>query len=280
MKRIILPTDFSANSKHAMSYALQFFSNETCHFYLLHSYEPVAENMNHMQISAATFNVEKSAKALSEEKLHALQVHLEQLNNNPKHSFETVASFNILTDEVNYLADTKKCDYVVMGTKGATGAKEILFGSNTVQVFKKAPCPVMAIPEVAVYTKPEQVLFPTDFEIPYTTQMLQPVLEITTNCNAQLHVLHVASKTALTTEQNRQKLTLQKLLKPLVNTFHEVEETNVSAAILSFQETHSTDMLIMIQTKKSFFESLFFTSTIHHIGHHITKPFLVIPVTL
>ena len=43
------------------------------------------------------------------------------------------------------VVEDKAIDYVVMGTKGATGAKEVLFGSNTVHVFKKVKCPVLAL---------------------------------------------------------------------------------------------------------------------------------------
>ena len=36
MKKILLPTDFSKNSWNAIKYAIHFFENETCDFYILH----------------------------------------------------------------------------------------------------------------------------------------------------------------------------------------------------------------------------------------------------
>jgi len=35
MKNILLPSDFSKNSKNAIQYAMKFFENEECHFYIL-----------------------------------------------------------------------------------------------------------------------------------------------------------------------------------------------------------------------------------------------------
>ena len=35
MKNILLPSDFSKNSKNAIQYAIKFFENEECHFYIL-----------------------------------------------------------------------------------------------------------------------------------------------------------------------------------------------------------------------------------------------------
>ena len=40
-------------------------------------------------------------------------------------------------------------DLIVMGTKGASGLKRILIGSNTVNVISKTKVPVLVIPEVA-----------------------------------------------------------------------------------------------------------------------------------
>jgi hypothetical protein len=36
MKNILLPTDFSENSWNAISYAIQFFEDIKCNFYLIH----------------------------------------------------------------------------------------------------------------------------------------------------------------------------------------------------------------------------------------------------
>ena len=36
MKNILLPTDFSENSWNAIKYAISFFKNQDCNFYLLH----------------------------------------------------------------------------------------------------------------------------------------------------------------------------------------------------------------------------------------------------
>src|SRR5262249_11326070 len=40
-------------------------------------------------------------------------------------------------------------DLIVMGTKGASGLKQMLIGSNTVNVIAKTMTPVLVIPEVA-----------------------------------------------------------------------------------------------------------------------------------
>jgi hypothetical protein len=46
-----------------------------------------------------------------------------------------------------------KFDLVKISTKGATGAKEVLIGSNAAAVVKGAVSPVLIIPEKASYKK-------------------------------------------------------------------------------------------------------------------------------
>ena len=59
---------------------------------------------------------------------------------NSNHSIEIISSFNNLIPEITDVIDREEIDFVIMGTKGATGAKEVLFGSNTVHVFKNTKC--------------------------------------------------------------------------------------------------------------------------------------------
>ncbi len=40
MKNILLPTDFSENSKNAIRFAMRFFEGETCTFHILNSQKP------------------------------------------------------------------------------------------------------------------------------------------------------------------------------------------------------------------------------------------------
>ncbi|MCK5442893.1 MAG: hypothetical protein KAJ23_13470 [Maribacter sp.] len=41
-----------------------------------------------------------------------------------------------------------------MGTQGATGAGDILLGTNTRHVIKKAACPILAVPSDFTYKTP------------------------------------------------------------------------------------------------------------------------------
>lgn len=277
MKNILLPTDFSDNSIHAIHHALQMFSKDSCHFYILHSYEAVMENMAQMQVSTTEIGVEEKAKKASQERLDDVLQKVTTASNNPGHTFETISGPDELTKEIKKLVDQKHIDYVVMGTKGATGSKEVLYGSNTVDVFKKSTCPVLVIPKKAAYKAVKDILFTTDYGIDYQAKSLKPLQEIAKEQGSKVHVLHVSFGDALSSKQQTNRLKLTGYLENTNHDFHDVRNEDVQPAIVEFQEQHAVDMLVMINNKHSFFENLFFSSRINKIGFHTGIPFLVIP---
>ena len=53
------------------------------------------------------------------------------------YNFKITARFNTLISGIKDFVDTQSIDLIVMETKEATNANEILFGSNTVHVLKE-----------------------------------------------------------------------------------------------------------------------------------------------
>ena len=142
MKRIILPTDFSDNALHAIRYALLLFKEEECTFYLMNTYTPAVYQTEYLLHSPGQIGMGDIYQSESQEQLENLQKKLETENKNPKHSFMTHSAFNILVDEVSTMAENEEAHLVVMGTQGASGAKEIFLGTHTVHVIKKSKIPV------------------------------------------------------------------------------------------------------------------------------------------
>lgn len=276
MKKILLPTDFSENSYEAIDYALRIFKNVTCKFYLTHTYMPPVYNAEYLVGSPGLIGLGDVMQETSMTQLEKLQNHLEKQYKNPNHSFITHSAFNTLLNEVLETVESEDIDMVVMGTKGATGAAEILFGTNTVHILKKAKCPVLVVPPNFKYENPLEVLFPTDFEIAYNKKILAPLLDIADEHGSQINVLHVSTGYDLTPDQEKQKKDLGELLGTKV-LFHDVPSNEIINAINDFQTKEKINLLVMIKNKHTFIERLFIEPTIKKIGFHVTIPFLVLP---
>lgn len=278
MKKILLPTDFSDNSWNAIKYALQLFKNEKCSFTLLNTYTPVVYQVEYMQASFSQFQVIDAIKETSKQNLNDLIKRIEVEFPNPNHVFSEISSFNTLTAEINDLYEGNAVDFIIMGTKGATGLKEVLFGSNTVHVLKDAKCPVIAIPNDFDFETPHELLFPTDFQLDFKNKHLQPIIEIANLYTIRINVLHVYDDDeSLSGEQENNRIKLEDSFKGIAHLFHYVRNQNVAEAITQFQFKSRINLLVMINNKRSFFENLFFKSTINQIGFKLNVPFLVIP---
>ena len=280
MKNILLPTDFSENSWNAIKYALQFFKEDVCTFYMLNTYTPIILNFEQAMMNSSQYEL---ADALRETSLNNLKKFKKKIQNefpNDHHTIKSISSFNVLISEIKEVIKDKNINYIVMGTKGATGAKEVLFGSNTVQVFKHVRCPVLAIPNDFEYESPHDILFPTDYDISYQPNHLKPIVEIAKSHISRINILHVFANGSLSKTQEQNKTLLESSLHGVAHLYHDVAHQNVMKAIDNFQIKTKINLLIMINNKHSFFENLFFRSTLNRIGFHLKIPFLVIPSTV
>ncbi|MFB9056106.1 universal stress protein [Mariniflexile ostreae] len=280
MKKILLPTDFSNNSWNAIAYALQLFKNESCTFYVLNTYTPMIYHAEHVLVNSAQFEMVDAVREMSLTQLNDIKNRIERDYPNPNHIIETLSTFNTLIPEIRDVVESKSIDYVVMGTKGATGAQEILFGSNTVHVFKNIKCPVLAIPEGYTFKDPKAILFPTDYEIDYKNKQIKPILNMVSLFDSTTHILNVSYGYDLSEDQKTNKHNLETYFKQTQHTFHSVSNNSVQEAITNFQLENNIQLLVMINNKHSFFENLFFKSTINQIGFNLKIPFLVIPSKL
>lgn len=276
MTRILFPTDFSQNSLSAIRYGLHLFKDIKCTFYLLNTYMPPVYHTEYLMGSPAQIGLGDIAQENSRTNLNDLKNLLENDFQNPLHTFITHSALNVLSNEVARTVEAEAIELIVMGTQGATGAKEILFGTNTVHIIKNAKCPVLAIPSNVTYEPPKQILFPTDYEVDFDKNKLSILSKIVTHHVSNINVMHVFTGYELTEEQQKHKKKLDSLLSKKA-VFHDVESNELIAAINDFQLRQRINLLVMVQNKHSFFERLFIDPVIKKIGFHVTIPFLVIP---
>ncbi|MFD0798720.1 universal stress protein [Maribacter chungangensis] len=277
MLRILLPTDFSENSYDAIQYALKTFKNVAAEFYLLHTYMPPVYHAEYLVGSPGLIGLGDAIREAAVENLKELKTRIEKEHPNDKHTFTYLANLNTLTGEIDRIVPDEKIDLIVMGTKGATGAKEILFGTNTVDIIKKASCPVLAVPPNFEYEVPKEILFPTDYEVAFKTAPLKILLTIARQHISSIEVLHVSNGYELTEKQLKNQERLDAELKGIAHLFHNVNNQEIITAINNFQLKHKMNLLVMVQNKHTFVERLFIEPVIKKIGFHITIPFMVLP---
>ncbi|MCM4153414.1 universal stress protein [Arenibacter sp. N53] len=279
MKKILLPTDFSKNAWNAIDYTLNYFKNEKCLFYILHTYTPTFYRVDYMMGGPVNSAIPDKDVELAQEGLEKTLADIKNNYPNKNHKYKTLSSFNILTDEIREVTEREGIDIIAMGTQGATGAKEIFLGTRTVHVIKKASIPVLAIPSDYTFKVINTIVFPTDYSTPYDVKSLGFLVNMSMLLKAKLIVLNVKDEYSLNEQQNANKKTLDVLLKPIDHSFQQVKGEFMPNAIHEFVEKHRIGILAIMNRKHSFLERLITKSTVDSIGYHSRIPFLVIPET-
>jgi len=276
MKKILLPTDFSDSAWNAITYAMDFFKNEVCTFYLLHAYTPAFYRMDYIlggPMFSAIPDAEVDISLAGLEKTHS---DIKNLPHNPKHHFEEVSAFNVLTHEINDLTQEKDIDLIVMGTKGATGAKEVFIGSNTVYVLRKATAPVFVVPVNSKYKSVKKVLFPTDYLTQYKEHEFQHLIELVKMSGGHLTILHVKEEYELSEAQLKNKTHLATLLKGIPHTFAEENGKLMPEAVIKYIDQEKFDLLAMMNRKHSILDRLFVKHNVDQLSFHVQVPFFVV----
>ncbi|HUH45632.1 MAG TPA: universal stress protein [Arenibacter sp.] len=280
MKKILIPTDFSENAYGAMTYAVQLFEGEECTFYLLNSYTPAIYQSEYLLHSPGQIGLGDIYRIDSEDGLKHFRDRIITEYGNPKHRFEVRSAFSVLMEAIDDLVEEEEIDLIIMGTQGATGAKEIFLGSNTVHAIKRAKRPILAIPFRFEYNAPKKILFPTDYEIDYSTDLLKEVFLIADLHQATIDVLHIKNNYDFDNDLEMGKSKLKGLLSDKKHHFHEVPDRGIIEAINEAQIKYTSNFLVMVRNKHSFLENLFSKPVINQIGFHTKIPFLVLPYHL
>ncbi|MBO0323697.1 universal stress protein [Muricauda sp. CAU 1633] len=275
MRTVLIPTDFSKNALHAMQYAQELYKCERTCFFILHTY------MDEVYVAYKTAPTEnretqkEEKKKESEKKLDNLVQTVMGNPSNPLHNFEVVTSFDSLVDGINDFVNEMNIDLVIMGTKGETSDHKTTFGSYTIEVFKYVKCPVLAIPKDFEYKQPKTILFPTDYMLPYKRRELKLLGDLAGKFKSEVHCLYFTDFEDLSPRQEDNKRFLEDALSKAYLSFETTSVKNKADAIMDYIEKREVGMLVMVNSRHSFFEDMLYRSTVDLLGLKVKIPFLV-----
>ncbi len=283
MKTILLPTDFSENAWNAIKYALKFFEDSTCTFYLLHvntlNYTMAEDSLNEDLLYIDTEDlIEKTYIKPSKLQLRKILKRISQeFPVNKNHHFFILTDYNFFIDSIRKHVDEKNIDMIIMGTKGATGLKKLIIGSNAADVIKKVKCTTLIVPENATFTNLNEIAFPTDYFLTYGVNILKPIYEIIETHHSSLRVLHVTHKPEkLSLSQQDNKDLIQDYFSNFEMRFYNLTNKNVEDAIECFVQSRDVNMIAMVAKNLNYFQQILFHSKVEEISYHTNIPFLVI----
>ena len=181
MKTILAPVDFSDISINAIAFAAELTRRTSARLIVIHIIE------------------QEKTEEKAKNKLQKLESDLcgsIDFNLN----VEFLLAHGNLINTLNKTIAAQRPDLIVMGTKGASGLKKLLIGSNTVNVIAMTRVPVLVIPEVARFEhflnkEKTRIVLATDLESLENEDSLGILKEIALLIsNPKLRVLSVRPK--------------------------------------------------------------------------------------
>lgn len=279
MKSILLPTDFSNNSINAIHYAIEMFEDERCEFFILNIQKAssfVSDDLMTMQSSTTIYqNLIESSK-MSIEKIIS---DVKKKFNTQNHVYHSVVDYDNFVDSIKQIVQAKNICLIVMGTKGATGAEKVLFGSNTVRVMQRVDCPVIAVPDNYKFSAINKIAFTSNYLTRYKKKELKPLITIAEKFNSKIDVLHLTKGEHLSTNQENNRAFLDECFTSLNHEFINLANTDLFETVEHYILFNDIDLLAMMRRKHSFLERLFTRHHVETFAFKVSVPFLVMENT-
>ena len=275
MKKILLPTDFSKNSINAIEYASQLFKEVPCRFYLLNVFKiPYLVNEELMEHNVA--ELAALGEEMYDSSIKEMETLIERLPTNEKHNFETISDYNLFNLAVHKVVEEKNVELIIMGTKGATGAKEIFMGSNTGDVVMRSSCNVIAVPENHSFKSPKEIVFPTDFKVDYNFEDLAPLINLSEMYNSSIRIVHFSEESDLDQVQEENKKKLSTFLDHIDHEFYTLSSSDFEDGLNCFTQSRANiDMIVILVRHYGFFQRLFFKPKVRSLSFHTNIPLFV-----
>ncbi|QEK50587.1 universal stress protein [Pedobacter aquae] len=276
MIKILVTTDFSANSKAAIRFAIKFATQypevSLTFFHSYHILKPTSYSDAKFEAyeKAQKENISKRLEKFVKDVYHAAGIKPSEINCVCRES--VVAHSNIM----NY-AEHEGFNFIAIGTRGA-GKIEKLFGTHTSYVISQSSIPVIAVPKTYRSRDIESVLYASD--LINLDKELDQVIDFAKPIDAKIEVVHfgfpsdIAKKVKLAEEKvkNHSDYPVEFHVQP--SDFIKSLVDNIETAV----KRSKPSMLVMFTDQKvSFFKKMLFSGNTEEFALNTRVPLLVYP---
>lgn len=271
MKKILVPCDFSEQAVDAFRFALDVTSQSGGEIHLIHVVEiPVVHDSALLPIltyEQALFK-ELSEKAEKQfKKLKAKYV-------SGKQKVISDVQFGPVYRVLMEYSEEKSVDLIIMGTKGATGMREILIGSNAEKVVRNSHVPVIAIKKYVKGMGVKNIVFPNTLDTENQEELVSKIKELQNFFKAKLHIVWINTPSNFT----RDTITMSRLNKFhkrflltdfTVNIFNDPYE---EAGVINFTHEIKADLIALGTHGRRGLVHLMTGSVAEDIVNHVDCP--------
>lgn len=238
MKRIVVPVDFSEQSIHAFRFALMIAEQSRGTVLPLHVTSaslPESSVIPGPPADARSQVVERKFARMNHE------FNMKGIKVEPH-----IVSGGIHAAILDFIRQND-ADLVVMGTKGASGMKAWMIGSNTEKIVRSSPVPVIAVKGFQDEQPIKDIVFPNTLDTENQEELIMKVKALQDFFKATLHIIWVNTP-ALFKPETQIRLKLQAFAKRFMLKDYTIDVFNYSneeAGILEFTKQMNAGLIAM-----------------------------------
>lgn len=268
---IFFPTDFSNNAKGALLFAAEIAARKDSTLILFHAsqgamdFAPNFEKAKEKEIKEASQQFDELINELKkDDKYTDLNVRTILQSGHP--------AVGLLEQSVK-----NNSDMIVMGTKGATGDRNVVFGSVTSSIINKSDIPVLAVPSGSNLEDLNQIIFTTDYH-EGDMNALKQTISFAELFGSDIHVIHVAERRSLLSEIKFRGF--RELVKDQVeyeNIAFEIKyDYDFFPVMADYLIDNPNSLVVMVRYKKTFWEKMVERNHSKEMAFYSRVPLLVL----
>lgn len=243
MKKLLVPCDFSAPSMHAFQFALDAAQTANGTVHLLHVMElPVLHDSVLMPVLTFEEDLMRELKTKAENEFKVVK----KKYNTQSVNVVTEVQFGRIGDTIRRYTHEHKIDTIIMGSHGATGAREFFIGSNAEKIVRHADVPVLVVKDL--FKGPiKNIVFPNTLETENQEDLVQKVKTLQNFFKAHLHIVWINTPLNFTSD-NETRARLDKFVNRYqfkdftINIYNHV---NPEDGILEFAKSIDAGLIAM-----------------------------------
>tara|TARA_R110002050_G_scaffold88375_4_gene186704 strand:- start:26894 stop:27718 length:825 start_codon:yes stop_codon:yes gene_type:complete len=265
--RILIPTDFSELSNVAIKYAIDLGKDIEVKLHLLHVIDTSAPS----RARVGSHKLQEAIKSSSERDMKELLASIKKDNDrNIEISYE-ITSGSPIGKYVEITAQKNDADVVCIGTKGASGLKKILFGSNAADIIENSSIPVLTIPEFARYKGIQNIVYSSDFY--NLDKELDIIIPFAKLLDSWIQILHIdKDNEGYEGDLKQKEMNLRQDFSYQKIKLTELKINSVILGINKFVADVDADMVIMFTHHTNFLEKVFQKSVTQNTAFQTSIP--------
>lgn len=273
MKKILVPTDFSSCAMKASDVAMQIAgrTNAEVHFYTRVHVHPLWDSLSEKE--KLDFPESMARIQLTRDQFRMLRERYRGSNVRIVTSF----SHGDLVEVVSRYIDDEDIFLIVMGSHGADGIKEYLFGSNAQKIVRHAHRPVLVIKEGEVHSDFRSIIFASDFQ-ESTKAPFKELIEFGRHFGSHIHLVNISTYWSMEQrpEIHERMLEFENMCKALPCHIHESGDINIESGIGRVARTINADLVTVAHFGKKPIRRIFTGSITEALVNHLDIPVLTL----